>query len=279
MTIIHWKDLCTSEAALFPQGSAISIGGFDGPHSGHGLIFSKVLAAAASKQIPAGIVTFMRSPRVQKAGQFYAGDVSTLRFRLNQIASYGFSFVVLIDFSEDFAKMSGTVFFDVLMRTICIKYLAVGSDFTCGYRRDTGIKDLECLAAQKGFCFDSIEQLCLTKGIRISSSAIRNAVVNADFTLAKDFLGYSFSLDVLEIPQRYHDGIFSIEKSSIRQILPKNGLYSVMVFTQQKQYMPAQIQIGDSLLNIRLLYTTAVQSHTLSGEGIVLDSLVFTQKE
>ncbi|MGP1529280.1 MAG: FAD synthetase family protein [Treponema sp.] len=279
MTIIQWEDLCTAEAALFPQGSAISIGGFDGPHSGHALIFSKVLAAAAGKHIPAGIITFVRSPRVQKAGQFYAGDVSTLRFRLNQIAGYGFSFVVLIDFSEDFAKMSGMVFFDILMRTICIKYLAVGSDFTCGYRHDTGVKDLERLASQKGFCFDSIEQLCLTKGIRISSSAIRNAVVNADFTLAKEFLGYPFSLDVLEMPRQYHDGILSIEKSSIRQILPKKGLYSAMVFTQQKQCMPAQIQISDFSLNIRLLYDIAVQSHTLSEEGIVLDSLVFTQKE
>ena len=126
----------------FAQGSAISIGGFDGPHRGHERILSAVLEASERYGIPAGLITFFRSPRSVKAGATYSGDVSTLDMRLQKFTEQGFTFTVLIDFSADFAKMKGAVFFDTLMKTIRIKYLAVGSDFTCGYRHDTGGEEL-----------------------------------------------------------------------------------------------------------------------------------------
>ena len=77
MDIIYWNDLVT-RTEPFPNGAALSIGGFDGPHRGHALIFASVLAAARQYGIPAGLITFVRSPRSLKAGKSYAGDVSTL---------------------------------------------------------------------------------------------------------------------------------------------------------------------------------------------------------
>ena len=249
MKIIYWDDLIKEEN-LYPQGTAISVGGFDGPHRGHERILSAVLKAAQRNGIPAGIITFFRSPRSVKAGSTYAGDVSTLEMRLQQFAEQGFSFTVLIDFSSDFARMKGAVFFDILMKTICIKYLAVGSDFTCGYRHDTGVGDLQRLARERGFCFDSIEQLYSARHERISSSAIRRAVEEADFTLAKDLLGYPFFLDVANIVQRIKNTLWFIEKSAVRQILPMNGSYSVQVYLSTGAVFPAQVKITDALLEV-----------------------------
>ena len=249
MKIIYWDDLIKGEN-IYPQGSAISIGGFDGPHRGHERILSAVLKAARKDGIPAGIITFFRSPRSVKAGNMYAGDVSTLEMRLQKFAEQGFSFTVLIDFSADFAKMKGTVFFDILIKTICIKYLAVGSDFTCGYRHDTGVGDLQRLARERGFCFDSIEQLYSARHERISSSAIRQAVEQADFTLAKDLLGYPFFLDVAKIVQRRESSAWSIEKSAITQILPQSGQYSACAYLQTGVVVPVQVKVTDALLEV-----------------------------
>ena len=249
MKIISWDDLIKGKR-LFAQGSAISIGGFDGPHRGHQRIFSSVLKAACTYDIPAGLITFFRSPRAVKAGNAYSGDVSTLDMRLQKFAGQGFSFIVLIDFSSDFAKMKGAVFFDILIKTICIKYLAVGSDFTCGYRHDTGVGELQHLAQEKGFCFDSIEQLSSAQCGRISSSAIRQAVEQADFTLAKDLLGYPFFLDVAKLVQRMDAFVCSIDRANIEQILPKNGRYSARAYLQSGEVFPVQVNITESLLEV-----------------------------
>ena len=249
MKIIYWDDLIKGEN-IYPQGSAISIGGFDGPHRGHERILSAVLKAARKDGIPAGIITFFRSPRSVKAGNMYAGDVSTLEMRLQKFAEQGFSFTVLIDFSADFARIKGTVFFDILIKTICIKYLAVGSDFTCGYRHDTGVEDLQRLARERGFCFDSIEQLYSARHERISSSAIRQAVEQADFTLAKDLLGYPFFLDVAKIVQRTENGVWAVEKAAVTQILPQNGQYSARAYLQTGAIIPVQVKVMDTLLEV-----------------------------
>ena len=249
MKIIYWDDLIKGEN-IYPQGSAISIGGFDGPHRGHERILSAVLKVARKDGIPAGIITFFRSPRSVKAGNMYAGDVSTLEMRLQKFAEQGFSFTVLIDFSADFARMKGTVFFDILIKTICIKYLAVGSDFTCGYRHDTGVGDLQRLARERGFCFDSIEQLYSARHERISSSAIRQAVEQADFALAKDLLGYPFFLDVAKIVQRTENGVWAVEKAAVTQILPQNGQYSARAYLQTGAIIPVQVKVMDALLEV-----------------------------
>lgn len=249
MKIIYWDDLIKEEN-IYPQGSAISIGGFDGPHRGHERILSAVLKAARKDGIPAGIITFFRSPRSVKAGNAYTGDVSTLEMRLQKFAEQGFSFTVLIDFSADFAKIKGAVFFDILIKTICIKYLAVGSDFTCGYRHDTGVGDLQRLARERGFCFDSIEQLYSARHERISSSAIRQAVEQADFALAKDLLGYPFFLDVAKIVQRTENDVWAVEKAAVTQILPQNGQYSARAYLQTGAVVPVQVKVTDALLEV-----------------------------
>ena len=274
MDIIYWNDLVT-RAEPFPNGAALSIGGFDGPHRGHALIFASVLAVARQYGIPAGLITFVRSPRSLKAGKSYAGDVSTLEMRLRKFAEQGFSFTVLIDFSVDFAKMTGTVFFDILMKTICIKYLAVGSDFTCGYRHDTGVRELQLLAQEKGFCFDSIEQLNSAQHERISSSAIRKAVEHADFTLAENLLGYPFFLDVATIVQQESGAVYSISRAAIGQILPMNGLYSARAYIQTGDCFSVQVKIMETVIEISIVAGSACPRTA----GTSIHKLEFIQKE
>ena len=275
MKIIYWDDLIKGEN-IYPQGSAISIGGFDGPHRGHERILSAVLKAARKDGIPAGIITFFRSPRSVKAGNMYAGDVSTLEMRLQKFAEQGFSFTVLIDFSADFARMKGTVFFDILIKTICIKYLAVGSDFSCGYRHDTGVGDLQRLARERGFCLDSIEQLYSARQERISSSAIRQAVEQADFALAKDLLGYPFFLDVTKIVQRREGSVWSIEKSAVTQILPQNGRYSASAYLQTGGVIPVRVEVTDTLLEV---FEEIAAPVTSAAAGTLIHKLEFIRKE
>ncbi|OQB04928.1 MAG: Riboflavin biosynthesis protein RibF [Spirochaetes bacterium ADurb.Bin215] len=206
------------------RGTALTIGGFDGPHRGHQVLFDAVLDHAASHDLTPGVVTFTRSPGALKNAEHYPGDVSTLNLRLSALDRAGFDFVVLIDFSDDFGKMSGGVFFDILVKTVRMRYVAVGPDFRCGHRLDTGTADIDARSRRDGFRFDSIRQV-EQDGIRISSSAVRKAVLSADFALAERLLGHPFLLD-FNTPDWTPSGSGLVaERNMFTQILPPPGMY------------------------------------------------------
>lgn len=233
MKTILWDTLDTAESrALLDSlcenrpGTALTIGGFDGPHLGHRTLFEAVLRNAAEHRHVPGIVTFIRSPGTLKKGDQYPGDVSTLDLRLARFAELGFEFTLLIDFSSDFSRISGGVFFDILVKKVRMRYVAVGPDFRCGHRLDTGMAEISAIAHRDGFRFDSIQQVELD-GLRISSSAVRKAVQSADFALAERYLGHPFLLDYTALDWKQNGLSLEVPVSSITQTLPREGSYPV----------------------------------------------------
>ncbi len=249
--VISWEELVGSGNCFFPQGTAVTIGSFDGPHKGHNELFKRVLNRAEEEKIPSGIVTFFRPPAAVKNAH-YAGDVSTLRLKLKKIADLGFNFVILIDFSSEFARIGGETFFDILIKTIRLKYLAAGEDFSCGYRRELKAAGIKRLALRKGFRFDSIKPVHSDGIMRISSTAIRNAVLSADFTRAEHLLGYSFLFDVIG-PAWIITGEYSVcaPRAYITQILPECGRYKVSVKTVAGAQADAFFFINENEVTLR----------------------------
>jgi riboflavin kinase/FMN adenylyltransferase len=252
MKIILWDQLRTEETMSLilglcegRKGTALTIGGFDGPHSGHESLFSAVRDAARKSNLASGIVTFTRSPGLNKKPFQYPGDVSTLNLRLGYFAEKGFDFVLLIDFSGEFGKMTGAVFFDILVKTVFMRYVAVGPDFRCGHRLDTGLAEISAIAHKEGFRFDSIQQVELD-GQRISSSAVRKAIQSADFALAERLLGHPFLLDFTLLDWNVTGTRLDVPISSFTQILPRRGEYSVILSLGSGKSVAATLRITDS---------------------------------
>lgn len=251
MKILRWDLLNTAGCADLidrlcrgKRGTSLTIGGFDGPHLGHGALFAAVKEQAASADLSPGVVTFTQSPGARKKGGNYPGDVSTLNLRLSAFEAAGFDFVLLIDFSIDFSKMSGGEFFEILVKTVRMRYLAVGPDFRCGHRLDTGVDEIAAISRRDGFRFDSIRQIEL-EGIRISSSAIRKAVQSADFALAERLLGHPFLLDFTAPAWTASAGSYEASPGSFSQILPRRGLYSVVVSTVRDDEASAMLEVAE----------------------------------
>jgi len=231
------------------SGTSVTIGGFDGPHLGHAALFSAVFDAARSDRLLPGVVTFTRSPRFAKDAAGYAGDVSTLSLRMERFRRLGFAFAVLIDFSADFGKMTGAVFFDNLVKTVRMRYLAVGPDFRCGHRLDTGVAEIASLARKEGFRFDSIP-LVERDGGRISSSLIRDAVSSADFARAESLLGHPFLLDLTVPLWEESSGGLEAPRDSIDQIVPRVGEYKVSIKDASGALRPAKLTVRDGSVRL-----------------------------
>ena len=252
MKVLYWDSLTAQQVDELlsdsnENGTALAIGGFDGPHRGHEALFSAVKTAATSYNLASGLVTFVQSPAALKKGHRYPGDVSTLKLRLSYFTEYGFDFVLLIDFSSEFSKIRGGVFFDVLVKTVRMRYLAVGKDFRCGYRLDTGVKEISQLAVQNDFRFESILPITFD-GQRVSSSGVRSAIQSADFEYAEKLLGHPFLLDFNAPDWKRTSNVVDLESEvgSFTQLLPPAGNYSVVLNAASGKSVDAYMHITDS---------------------------------
>lgn len=256
MKVIRWDLLDTDESRLLierlcagKRGTALTIGGFDGPHRGHQTLFDTVIAEAGKHSLTPGIVTFIRSPGAITKGERYPGDVSTLGIRLSRFEALGFAFVLLIDFSGEFGTMTGGLFFDILVRTVRMRYVAVGPDFRCGHRLDTGVEEIALLSREKGFRFDSIRQVELD-GLRISSSSVRKAVQSADFALAERLLGHPFLLDFTDVDWTVSGLFADAPVDAFSQILPRRGRYPVALSTVHGKELMATLEVTDASVRL-----------------------------
>ncbi len=256
MKIFRWDCITAPETTsaldkmtVRRRGTALTIGGFDGPHRGHQALFDAVLADASAHDLSPGLVTFTRSPGALKNPDHYPGDVSTLDLRLSAFDRNGFEFVVLIDFSDDFGKMAGGVFFDILVKTVRMRYLAVGPDFRCGHRLDTGTAEISARSLRDGFRFDSIRQV-EQDGVRISSSAVRKAILSADFALAERYLGHPFLLDFNTPDWSFTGNCLETGRSLFTQILPPPGVYPAVIHLLDTEEQAVRVDITSDTVRI-----------------------------
>lgn len=226
--IFSWEQIVNSKFSreFFDRGTALSIGSFDGTHIGHDAIFDSILA---KKEFVPGIVTFRHSTRLEKAGSEFNGEVQTLSQRLEFFIDKGFSFVVVIDFSDDFTKIDGYDFLSVLKNNCNVKYLAEGEDFRCGYKGSTDIPAIEKFCTKNNIelnVVDSVEYL----DKKVSSSRIRQDVLDKKFEEIKIMLKSPFTIDCAGFEwkkENIDDQNYLTAKKRGIQIFPPDGEYIV----------------------------------------------------
>lgn len=185
--VFSWKDV---QEKTFPQewitaGTALSVGSFDGMHQGHKALLETLVA----QPLISGIVTFTAPPKSLK--QQFGGTLTPLSQRLLCAEKNGITFAIVIDFSEDFSKIEGEHFIRTLVSHCGLRYLAEGADFRCGYKGGITMQNLPALAKTLGFTLHCVPNV-LYQNERVSSSRIREAILQADFSQAACLLGYNY---------------------------------------------------------------------------------------
>lgn len=265
MKILSWTDIETSVtvsslANFFRDGTALTIGGFDGPHRGHeSLLLSVLLTKKNVPQLKTGVITFSTPPKSKKTADF-PGEVSTLPLRLERFKDMGFDFVVVIDFSHKFSTMSGTDFLSIVYSTCVMKFLFVGHDFRCGYKGATGITELQEFAASRNVTVSILDTVSIC-GMKVSSSAIRTAVKEGNFSYAEQLLGRPYTLDATAIEwnhTRKHDfHTFEIGVNAVTQVLPPEGKYDVSVLLSDITVTKAVCYCGADYLRLSVSHPSA----------------------
>ncbi|MGA2545677.1 MAG: FAD synthetase family protein [Rectinemataceae bacterium] len=190
MKILSWEEFGSGQSLGTPVAAAIGV--FDGLHIGHRELVGRVLRREGLSSM---IVTFAENPKRFFAPSTFHGVLSTLDQRLSLIASSGVHLCVLIDFSGDFSKLPGRQFLSMLRGSCDLRFLAVGSDFRCGYRLDTDAEGIKQFCAEHSIGVELLGSVHWA-GHPVSSSRIRKAILEGRLEDAASMLGRYYEIDL-----------------------------------------------------------------------------------
>ncbi len=223
--------------------SAITIGVFDGVHLGHHNLLSLLKTRAAHHGLTAIAITFVEHPR----GVLHPGSTPPLLTstdeRITLLAETGIDLVIPISFDNALSKLTAREFAGLLIEHVRMNRLVVGPDFAMGHRRGGDRTTLVDLSQEMGFFMDVIEPLQAGDGLVISSSAIRDAILEGDVVRAANMLGRKYSLTgtIIRGHGRGIDLGFATANLSVPggAIVPRDGIYATWADVQGENYMAA----------------------------------------
>lgn len=247
--VFTWKEICDG---AFPhqwkkKGSAITVGSFEAIHKGHQELVDFVLA---EKNLVSGIVTFASSISREDGRNIF-----TLRQRLDFFESLGIDFAIVIDFNEDFAKLSGEQFFEILSEKCCLKFLAEGKDFKCGYKGSFAMEQISVLSVKMGFVLKQADYVEY-QGLKVSSSRIKKEIAAGNFAEVREMLGRPFAISL-----KGHKFVKKAEGSDLSafetllsddQVFPEKGSYKVVVSFADGNILHSELNIEENRISLLL---------------------------
>ena len=177
------------------KGAAVAVGAFDGVHRGHQAVIADAKAAADRLGAPLGVVSFDPHPR-----RWFQKDAAPFRLMTaDQMAQalgpLGVDILYLLPFDAEMAGMTDAAFAEqVLARGLGVRHAAVGFDFTFGKGRSGSPEALRAYGERLGFGVSTVQRRDDDHGLKLSSSAVREALKAGDMTRAAAILGRPFAI-------------------------------------------------------------------------------------
>ncbi len=223
------------------QGCVLSIGNFDGVHLGHQQVLNQLREQANSLGLPAVVMTFEPQPMEFFAKQAAPARLTRLRDKFVQLEKCQIERLLCVNFNREFASQSPEDFiYELLVKRLGVKFLVVGDDFCFGKDRKGSFTDLENAAKKYDFQVVSTQSFCMpasvaqqdSQAIRVSSTAIRQALASDDLASAATMLGRDYSINGRVSHGRKLGRTIGFPTANIplkRNVSPVSGVYVVKV--------------------------------------------------
>jgi len=181
------------------RSCALTIGNFDGVHRGHQAMLALLRSEAQQRGIPSCVLTFEPHPRDYFAAATHRPElaparIGTLRDKLTDLAQCGVDQTVVLPFDAGLASHSPQAFIDeVLVKGLGTQYVLVGDDFRFGAKRAGDYALLDAAGVAQGFDVARMNSYEV-HGLRVSSSAVRDALLQGRMDDAERLLGRPYRI-------------------------------------------------------------------------------------
>jgi riboflavin kinase / FMN adenylyltransferase len=180
-------------------GCALTIGNFDGVHRGHQAMLALLNNEARHRGVPSCVLTFEPHPRdffarMARKPELAPARIATLRDKLTELARCDVDQCVVLPFDTRLSSQVPEAFVDgVLVRGLGAKYVLVGDDFRFGAKRAGDYAMLDSLGNARGFDVARMNSYEV-HGLRVSSSAVREALGRGEMDRVAALLGRHYSI-------------------------------------------------------------------------------------
>lgn len=222
--------------------TVVTIGTFDGVHLAHRQIISKVIELSKENKSRSFIVTF--EPHPQEVLKNKTPDIkllTSLEEKLRLLEKAGIENVLVIKFTEDFAKTQAKEFYQkYVYGGIGLSNLVIGYDHLFGKDRQGDFQTLVDLGKEFNFAVHRVEEIDVD-GKPVSSTRIRKALAEGDIEEANKLLGYEYSFDGIvvegdKIGRTIGYPTVNLQFIKENKVMPNDGIYCVRVIHNNKEY-------------------------------------------
>lgn len=216
----------------------VTLGTFDGVHIGHQKIIEKLLQNAKEYDCESLILTFFPHPRMVLQEGSDIKLLNTIDERSVLLDKLGLDNLIIHPFDKEFSRLSAEEFVKtVLVDTFNIQKIIIGYDHRFGRNRTANIDDLILYGEKFGFEVEQISAQEINE-VSISSTKIRNAILDGNMALANEYLGYEYSLSGIVSKGKQLGRTIGFPTANLKipeeyKLIPKNGVYIVKSILNQ----------------------------------------------
>jgi len=258
-----------------PEGTAVTIGAYDGVHRGHRAVIATLQRLAGERGLKTAVVTFDRHPASVVRPESAPLLLTDLDQKLELLADLGVDYTLVVHFDEARSKEPAAEFVEeVLAGCLNAKVVAVGEDFHFGHRRSGNVELLRTMGADLGF--DVVgHQLVGLDGAGpdepVSSTRVRAALRAGELDAANDMLGRHHEVrgvvghgDGRARDLGYRTANVAVPESIC---LPADGIYAGWYLRPDGAPHPAAISLGRRPTFYEYADTSVLEAHLLDFDG------------
>ncbi len=222
--------------------AVITIGTFDGVHTGHFQIIEQLIKEAEKIGGTPVLITFYPHPKqvVESLKKpLYILNEQEEKFEL--LAKKGIDNIVIVPFDKAFSQLTARAYIQhFLVEKFHPALIITGYDHRFGNDRKGDIMLLESLSTAYNYEVKEIPKHVLAD-VAVSSTKIREALLTGDIQKAEKYLGHSYSLSGVVIQGNKLGRTIGYPTANIfieneHKLIPANAVYAVDVLLRNKQY-------------------------------------------
>jgi len=232
------------------RNPVVTIGNFDGVHTGHRKIIETLLNKSREHNGEPFVITFRNHPRTVIHPGSVCRVITTVEEKQKALYELGVTNIVVLNFTRELSELTAHEFYNgLLVERLKAREIVIGYDHAFGKNREGNIDFLLNLSQQTGVEITQIgEESCGSE--IISSTLLRSEIDNGNMEKVENLLGRRYTLSGKVIKGAGRGGVklgfptANILPDNPDKIVPAGGVYAVRVTLPSGETREGMLNIG-----------------------------------